>query len=404
MALKKYTRLKYLVSINTEYAESNEGYVGLENVESWSGRKIETNTPKAEGVALSYQKGDVLFGKLRPYLAKCYVAEEDACCSMEFLVMRPKNVVSKYLQYRILSAEFIDKVNMSTYGAKMPRANWSFIGNLKLDVPSMEKQQLIANYLDDRCSKIDTIIAEAKASIEEYKELKQAVIYEAVTKGLDNRGCLKDTGIDWIGSIPEKWEVMGFTKCIDKIIDYRGKTPEKQHDGVLLITARNIKEGKIDYNISQEFVREEEFEEIMHRGKVHIGDVLFTTEAPLGQVANADRTDFALAQRIIKFSCKSDVMDNYYLKYWILSAGFQDNLKTFATGSTATGIKASKLGMLKVVVPSLDEQREIVCMLDRKVPRLNSMISEKQSLIEDLEAYKKSLIYEVVTGKRKVVA
>lgn len=95
MSLQKETRLKYLVAINTDHAESNDGYIGLENVESWSGQKIETDTPEAEGVAFSYKKGDVLFGKLRPYLAKCYVAEEDACCSTEFLVMRPKKIDRK---------------------------------------------------------------------------------------------------------------------------------------------------------------------------------------------------------------------------------------------------------------------------------------------------------------------
>ncbi len=164
------SRLKILAELNTEHASSNIGYVGLENVESWTGKRIITDTPIAEGVALSYQKGDVLFGKLRPYLAKCYKAEEDGCCSTEFLVLRPKSILPEFLQYRILSPDFIDKVNMSTYGAKMPRASWLFIGNMEIEVPDICEQQVISNYLDDSCAKIDAIIAEAKASIEEYRQ------------------------------------------------------------------------------------------------------------------------------------------------------------------------------------------------------------------------------------------
>ena len=140
----------------------------------------------------------------------------------------------------------------------------------------------------------------------------------------------------------------------------------------------------------------------MHRGVPEIGDVLFTTEAPLGEVANVDRTDFALAQRVIKFRAKSGVLDNYFLKYWMMSFGFQQNLYTFATGSTAKGIKASKLGQLKIVLPPIDVQKQIVTYLDKKWAEINNLIAEKESLIVDLESYKKSLIFEVVTGKRRV--
>ncbi len=170
-----------------------------------------------------------------------------------------------------------------------------------------------------------------------------------------------------------------------------------------MVTARNIKEGKIDYECSREYVRTEDYDEIMHRGKVKIGDVLFTTEAPLGAVANADRIDFALAQRIVKFQGMPDVLNNYYLKYWIMSNGFQQNLATFSTGSTAKGIKASKFCMLKQVLPSIHEQKEIVDYLDEKTSILDELIGKKETLLAELESYKKSLIYEYVTGKKEVV-
>lgn len=131
---------------------------------------------------------------------------------------------------------------------------------------------------------------------------------------------MKDSGVEWIGKIPKDWEIVPLTKQLDSIVDYRGKTPEKTEEGTFLVTAKNIKDGKICYELSKEYVREADYEEIMHRGIPQIGDILFTTEAPLGQVANVDRTDIALAQRIIKFRALSTV-NNYYLKYWMLNEG-----------------------------------------------------------------------------------
>ena len=207
---------------------------------------------------------------------------------------------------------------------------------------------------------------------------------------------MKDSGIEWIGDIPEDWIVAPLKKYLKSIIDYRGKTPEKVPDGIFLVTARNIKNGIIDYNLSQEYVKETDYEEIMHRGKPDIGDVLFTTEAPLGEVANVDRTDIALAQRIIKF-CPNDELNPYFLKYWLLNWGFQQFLNTISTGSTATGIKASKLFMFNVLITKKEEQQNIVEYLDKKCASIDSIIDKEQKLIEKLKEYKQSLITETVT-------
>lgn len=208
---------------------------------------------------------------------------------------------------------------------------------------------------------------------------------------------MKDSGISWIGEIPKDWNVCPFPIYFESIVDYRGKTPEKVDDGVFLVTARNIKDGKMNYDVSQEYVRHEDYDGIMHRGLPHIGDVLFTTEAPLGEVANVDRTDIALAQRVIKFSGKVGILDNYYLKYWIYNPAFQDDLKSFGTGSTAQGIKASKLNKLRMVLPPYFEQKIIVAFLDSKCVEIAALSASIQSEIETLEAYKWSVITEAVT-------
>ncbi|KEQ21572.1 restriction endonuclease subunit S [Paenibacillus tyrfis] len=207
----------------------------------------------------------------------------------------------------------------------------------------------------------------------------------------------EDSGVEWIGEVPKGWGTGGLTKYVSSIVDYRGKTPEKVDEGVFLVTAKNIKTGKIDYSLSQEFVRSDEYEIIMRRGIPDIGDVVFTTEAPLGEVANIDRTDIALAQRVIKFRGIENVLNNYYLKYWMMSKGFQDNLQTFATGSTATGIKASKLSKLLVLLPTYNEQIQVATFLDEKTAEIDSLIADKEKLITLLEEQRKVIITKAVT-------
>ena len=142
----------------------------------------------------------------------------------------------------------------------------------------------------------------------------------------------------------------------------------------------------------------------MRRGLPEKGDILFTTEAPLGEVALVDQEKIALAQRIIKFRVCKNILSNVYLKYWINSSGFQFFLKTLSTGSTAEGIKASKIFMLPVLLPPLSEQQRIADYLDAKCARIDALLEEKEKLLDRLAEYKKSLIFECVTGKREVSA
>ena len=359
------------------------------------------------------QKGDLLITKSsgsdlhigKTTLADDYFIDHECYFSNFIQRIRCKKSAPKFLWYLFNSPIIREQcVYLQNSTSGLGNINASMIRNLYIPIPPLPEQRRIAAFLDEKCAHIDAVIEKTRASIDEYKKLKPAIITRAVTKGLRQGRKMKDSGIEWIGEIPQEWEILSFTKGLHSIVDYRGKTPEKLTEGTLLITARNIKDGKIDYDISREYVRTKDIDEIMHRGKVEIGDVLFTTEAPLGAVANADRTDFALAQRIIKFQGIPEKLNNYYLKYWIMSETFQQNLATFSTGSTAKGIKASKLGMLKQVLPPLSEQQEIAAYLDAKTAAIDRLIAKKEQLIAEMQSCKKSLIYEVVTGKREMSA
>lgn len=148
------------------------------------------------------------------------------------------------------------------------------------------------------------------------------------------------------------------------IVDYRGKTPQKVDKGIFLVTAKNIKKGYIDYETSKEYVAKEDYVEVMRRGIPEIGDVIFTTEAPCGNVAQIDNRNVALAQRVIKYRPKNNKLNSTFLKYYLLSKNFQSVLHTKTTGGTVEGIKGSVLHQLLIPVPPMDVQERIVKVLD----------------------------------------
>lgn len=319
----------------------------------------------------------------------------------EFHVLRPLKEMSEHWLFYLTKCDFFRKIGGSEMlgAGGQKRLPEEFIRNLRVGIPSFAEQEKIGNFLDWKTGQIDALIAKKQTLIEKLKEKRLTVITQAVTKGLDASVPLRDSHIPWLGYVPKHWIVGGFTKFVLHRADYRGKTPEKVKDGVFLVTARNIKSGYIDYDLSQEFVLQDEYEQIMSRGKPVIGDLLFTTEAPLGEVANIDREDIALAQRVIKFRGEPDKLNNYFAKYWMMSVGFQSDLMSLATGSTAKGIKASKLFALRCVIPPLDEQGKIVEYLDLKLSDFDEMENKVISVIDKLTEYRTALITAATTGQ-----
>ena len=177
-------KLKFVLTLSNKKEESknsNKRYIGMENIESFTG-KINDIPLIAEGIANSFYKDEILFGKLRPYLAKSYLADFDGICSTEFLVYRSTKVLNNRFALNIfLSYGFIDAVNASTYGSKMPRANAEFISNMFLAIPPLSEQKQIIDYLDTQTAKIDQAIALKTAHIEKLKEYKNVLINDVVT-------------------------------------------------------------------------------------------------------------------------------------------------------------------------------------------------------------------------------
>ncbi len=183
-------RLKHMVTLRNKKGEHVPGqqYVGLENIESWTGRLIEPSSDIImDGQCTLFKKRDVLFCKLRPYLAKCIVAESDGCCTSELLVLESKTLDPQLLKFIMLSVDFIEQVNSSTYGSKMPRANWEFIGSLEIPLFDKLEQTEMLLLLTSKLGHVDRLIARILEQINLLKEAKQSLIYEAVTGKIDLR-------------------------------------------------------------------------------------------------------------------------------------------------------------------------------------------------------------------------
>lgn len=255
------------------------------------------------------------------------------------------------------------------------------LGQLKVPMPPLSEQQAIADYLDKTCSQIDEIIAESKASIDEYKELKQSVIFEAVTKGLDKNVEMKDSGVEWIGAVPKTWDVLSL------------KYMCSMQAGKNLISEQIADSGK--YSVYGGNGLRGYYSSYNTEGR-HL--LVGRQGALCGNVHDVDGEYWCTEHAIVTTETRFSDID--YLFYLLIGM----NLNQYASNAAAQpGLSVGNILNVKTVRPNMKEQKKIAQYLKNVLPKYDSLISEKESLINDLEAYKKSLIYEVVTGKRRVI-
>ena len=393
-------KLKYLSLFQQEKYDEVYGdlvYIGLENVESWSGIYIETDSIYDKSQALIFHNNDILWGKLRPYLAKVYQCTNMGCCSSEFCVISLDKMSDiRFFWYLLVSPTFVDTVNRSTYGTKMPRANADFIKNMHVPIPSIIEQSIISQFLDNKCKEIDNILTKTRASIEEYKKLKQAVITQAVTKGIRGNREMKDSRSTWFGQIPSDWN-MRKIKYIFKI--QKDIAGEEGH-AVLSITQKGIKPKDLSKNEGQLA------ENYSNYQLVHIGDFamnhmdLLTGWVDVSKYEGVTSPDYRAFGLIDK--------DNYCSQYYLyLMQMCYTNRIFYGLGQGVSGLgrwrlQADKFLNFSITVPSYEEQKDIANYLDKKCSAIDELIAKKEQYLFEIENYKKSLIYEYVTGKKEV--
>ena len=387
LPLLSITRELGVIERDVEDQESNHNFIP----DDLSGYKV-------------LRKGQFGMNKMKAWQGSYGVSAYTGIVSPAYFIFDfAREVDPHFFNIAIRSKLYVSYFGSASDGVRVGQwdLNQSRMRQIPILLPPLSEQRTIAKFLDGKCPKIDEAVRIKEEQIALLRERRQILIQEAVTRGLNPDAPMKDSGVDWIGQIPAHWEVMPFTKYCQSIVDYRGKTPEKVDEGVLLVTAKNVRDGFIDYEVSREYIRRSQYEAVMSRGKPRRGDILFTTEAPLGNVALVDDESVALAQRIIKFRLNEHFVPEF-VNCYLNSRGFQDNLATMGTGSTAMGIKASKLNQLITVMPPLEEQKAIAAHLSRVTEKTNAGIAIKEEQIAVLKEYKASLINSAVTGKIKV--
>ena len=266
-------------------------------------------------------------------------------------------------------------------------------------LPDLPTQKAIAAFLDRETARIDQLIEKKQRLVELLGEKRKSEFDGIVMGRIGFSHELVESHVDWFGLVPAHWTVCRFQRLIASKVDYRGRTPEKVDGGVFLVTARNIRNGLIDYERAAEYTTEEEWLKLRGRGAPEAGDVLMTTEAPLGEIAQVDRTDVAFAQRIMKFQANADRMSNDFLAAFMQTSEFQQSLSLHASGSTAKGIKSERLAHLFGVAPPLDEQALIIKRLRPALAGIDAVRKPLVSSVDRLKEYRSALITAAVTGK-----
>lgn len=335
------------------------------------------------------------------------LATERGIITSAYLTLRPLNSVFPAFLYYALHTFDVRKGFYGMGAGVRQGLKYDEIRQIKVVLPALIEQHTIANFLDKKCSEIDAIIADAKASIEEYKAWKASIIYEAVTKGLDPHAEMKDSGVEWIGEIPEEWYVCKTLFVLQMpITDGPHTTPELYAAGVPFVSAEAVScgNGRIDFNHIRGYISEGFYQECCKKYIPQKDDIyMIKSGATTGKVAIVDvDTKFTIWSPLAAFRVNPKKVLPRYLFYFLQSPAYQKQVELGWSFGTQQNIGMRTLEKLKICVPPLSVQQEIIRYLDEKSKKLDAIIKEKTDLISDLESYKKSLIYEVVTGKRRV--
>lgn len=273
------------------------------------------------------------------------------------------------------------------------------LGMINTIVPPLPEQKSIADFLDSKCSEIDGLISDIQKQITTLEEYKRSVITESVTKGLNPDAEMKDSGVEWIGEIPKGWSIIA-TKYLYKI--EAGATPKSDNpnffDGnIVWITPADYKTEDVYISSGRRNISQLGFESCSCT-LVPIGSIIFSKRAPIGTVA-INTVELCTNQGCLSCISKTDNITKYY--YYVMSIG-TEQYNLFGSGTTFKEISAVNFSNFSLPRPNITEQKSIVDFLDSKCIEIDSIISEKKKQIETIEEYKKSLIFEYVTGKKEV--
>ena len=348
-----------------------------------------------------YSSESVLLGRKGTIDKPIYINQPFWTVDTMYYTEIKENTWAKYFYYLCTQIEF----DFYQYGSAVPSMTQRDLYNVNFPYPTIEEQQRIADYLDRKCSQIDTIIARQQEVIEKLKAYKLSVITEAVTKGLNPDAPMKDSGIERIGEIPEHWEIVRLKFLLSQIIDCPHETPVYSIDGEYLVIRTADQEcGGLRSDEDMYRLNESEYRNRIRRMALEKDDIVYGREGERWGLACLipESNKYCLGQRMLQFRCKT----NQFLPrfaMWALNSKYiylQGSVDTI--GSTSPHVNISTVRNYFVPIPNISEQKKIADYIDKKVLGIDREVAHRETLIKKLTDYKKSLIYEVVTGKKEV--
>ncbi|CZZ09477.1 MULTISPECIES: restriction endonuclease subunit S [Enterobacter] len=402
----KVARVKRLASLRNERrndVSTDTIYIGLEDVEAGSGQYKPTNGSSRQSedstVGIFYE-GDVLYGKLRPYLRKAIISEMAGCCSTEFLVLRAEKTEPRWLQEWLLTPDVTHQIESGCEGAKMPRADWGHIGSIEVVYPDQPEQAQILTTLDRETARIDALVEKKTRFIELLKEKRQALITHAVTKGLDPNVKMKDSGVEWIGQVPEHWEVKPFKYILSAPMSYganeSAESDDPNHPRYIRITDLT-ENGTLREDTFKTLPWDKAYSYLLSDGDI----LLARSGATVGKSFLYRETNGAacFAGYLIKASCNEEKALPKYIYAYLQSHSYWEYISGSNIQSTIQNVSAEKYSSMVLPVPQREEQATIAATLDRETARIDALIGKAEQSITLLKERRSAFITAAVTGQ-----
>jgi type I restriction enzyme S subunit len=368
--------------------------MALENIEGWTGKELETGST-FDGDGVKFQPDDLLFGKLRPYLAKVFLAREPGDAVGDLWALRPEpDCDPRFMFYLLVNQMFIDVVNGSTNGAKMPRAEWSYVGAIGVPTPPHGEQTAIACFLDHETGLIDGLIEKKTRFIGLLKEKRAAVITHAVIRGIDPDAPMKDSGVDWLGRVPAHWEVLRIAALFREV--------SRPADPALPVLSVSIHNGVTDGELADED-RDRKVALSEDRTKyqgVAPGDLVYNMmrawQGAFGAVTVKGLVSpaYVVAAPVTMFRTK-------LIEHLLHTKSAAEEIRRFSRGIADFRMRLywDHFRALKVCLPPLDEQDHILSEIDTETARIDGLVSLTERSINLLREKRAALITAAVTGK-----
>lgn len=348
------------------------------------------------GASLSVKlEPNELFLSIAGTVGKPCINKIKACIHDGFVYFPEYRENTKFLFYIFAAGEAYK--GLGKFGTQL-NLNTETVGGIKIGIPCIGEQQQIVNFLDYETAKIDTLIAKQEKLIELLKEKRQAVISHVVTKGLNPDVSMKDSGVEWLGEVPEHW-VVSKLKFESEIIDCRNKTPEYHSEGeYFVVRTTNVKNQQLNFNGAL-YTDEKNFKIWTQRGIPPVGSILFTREAPTGEVCRVpNNLKFCMGQRMMNFIAKDKLYADYLFDY-LISDCLERYIGSVSHGSTVSHLRVEQVENIPVLVPSRDEIISIHNEISKLKLSYDALVSKVASTIELLKERKTALISAAVTGK-----